>query len=55
MYFNSRDDLAYDDEGGVIFDNYYHIGYSIVFMALAGPYVIQYSTMINAIYQKGYF
>ena len=55
MYLDSREDLVYDEDGGATFKNLYHIGYSIVFMALAGPYVIQYSSMINVIYQKGYF
>ena len=45
MYFYSREDWNGDS-----FNHQYHIGYTVVFMAMLGPYIIQYSSMINAIY-----
>ena len=52
LYFNSRDDLA--KNGGRFIDQD-HIAFSLVGLAILGPYIIQYSSLMNAIHHKGYF
>ena len=52
MYQLSREDKA--AEMGK-FEHHYNIAFILVALATFGPYIIQYSSMMNAIYHKGYF
>lgn len=36
-------------------NTHYHIAFIWIFMSQAGPFIIQYSSMINSFYLKGYF
>lgn len=53
MYRESRKDKnkGVDDT----FEFHYNICFIIIAMAIFGPYIIQYSSMMNAIHHKGYF
>ena len=33
----------------------YHYAFLIVFLAIVGPYIIQFSSMMNSYHHKGYF
>ena len=37
------------------FEYQYHIGFTVVALAIFGPYLIQYSTMMNALHNKDLF
>lgn len=52
FYELSREDPNLESGG---FQYHYNIGFTIVMIAILGPYIIQYSTMMNAIHVKGYF
>lgn len=52
FYQLSREDPNLESEG---FRYDYNIGFTVVMLAILGPYIIQYSTMMNAIHFKGYF
>ena len=41
-------------EHNVFADNY-NIGFIILVMAIFGPYIIQYSSLMSAIHNKGFF
>lgn len=53
MYYLSRDDKNFNKDVGFKYD--YNIGFIIIAMAVFGPYIIQYSSMMNAIHNKGLF
>lgn len=52
FYILSREDIK---PGSQDFTYHYNIGCTVVLIAIFGPYIIQYSTMMNVLHVKGYF
>lgn len=50
MYWYSRTDIHTD---GKRFYNHYNISFIVIVMATFGPYIAQYSSYTNLLYQKG--
>ena len=59
MYWMSRKNwtLINPEDKKLIYDhvNHYNIAFILIVMAIMGPYVIQYSSLMNAIHNKGFF
>jgi len=59
MYYLSRKDwtliLVQDNE--LVHDgvNNYNVAFIMIVMSIMGPYIIQYSSLMNAIHNKGFF
>lgn len=47
--------LSKDNSNKEVFADNYNIAFIMISMAIFGPYIIQYSSLMNAIHNKGFF
>ena len=59
MYWMSRKNwtLINIEDKELIYNsvNHYNLAFILIVMAIMGPYIIQYSSLMNAIHNKGFF